>query len=411
LPHWKGGIVEKESVLLHETLLHRHRRTGIVVAALLAMALAACTQTRIGGGPPGTEVGSAASGEVIGSGSVRVALLVPRSATGNAGNTGQAFRNSADLAMRDFPGGDIQLVVYDTGGTSAGAQAAANRALAEGVEMILGPVFNDAVAAAAAPARQAGVPVIAFTTDVAVAGRGIYLISFLPDNDIERAIAFAAANGRKSFAAILPATRYGTLVEAAFRQTVSRTGGRVVTIERYQLDQNDIRLKATAIAEVASQFDALLVPDAGDAAVIVANTLASAGVSQETVRLIGGGQWEGDSRISSNPSLAGAWYAAPSRQGFAAFAQRYRSAYGSEPPRNATIAYDATVLAAGLVRQFGAERFSQAVLTNPNGFAGIDGVFRFLPDGSNERRLSVYEVTGSGTQLADPAPRSFAGGT
>ncbi|MDH3194934.1 MAG: penicillin-binding protein activator [Hyphomicrobiales bacterium] len=398
--------------MLHQAPPVRHRRAGIVIAALLVMALAACTQTRIGGvGPPSAGVGPSASGEVIGSGSVRVALLVPRSATGNAGISGQASRNAADLAMRDFPGAGIQLVVYDTGGTPAGALAAANAALAEGAEMILGPVFSSSVGAIAPAARQAGVPVIAFTTDVSVAGRGVYLISFLLDAAIERGITYAAANGHNSFAAILPANPEGALVEASFRQTVSRSGGRVVTIERYQLDQNDIRLKATAIAEVASQFDALLVPDAGDVAVIVADTLASAGVSRQTARLIGSGQWEGDSRISGNPNLAGAWYAAPSRQGFTAFAQRYRSAYNSEPPRNATIAYDATVLAAGLVRQFGANRFSQAVLTNPNGFAGIDGVFRLLPDGGNDRRLAVYEVTGSGTTLADPAPRSFAGGT
>ncbi len=392
--------------------MDRHRQAGIVITALLAMVLAGCTQTRFGGSAPSpASVGTVASGEVIGSGSVRVALLVPRSATGNAGRIGRAFRNAADLAMRDFPGAGIQLVVYDTGGTSTGAQAAANRALAEGAEMILGPVFSGAVGAAAAPARQTGVPVIAFTTDVSVAGRGVYLISFLPDNDIERAITYAAANGRKAFAAVLPANPYGTLVEAAFRQTVSRVGGRVVTIERYQLDSIDIRLKATAIAELATQFDALLVPDAGDAAVIIADTLASAGISQQTTRLIGSGQWDDDSRISGNSSLAGAWYAAPSRRGFAAFVQRYRSAYNSKPPRNATIAYDATVLAAGLVRQFGAKRFSKAVLTNPNGFAGIDGVFRLRPDGSNDRRLAIYEVTGSGTRLADPAPRSFAGGT
>ncbi len=395
--------------MFHEARPDRYRCTGVVITALLALALAACTQTRFGGSPTAA-VGSAASGEVIGSGSVRVALLVPRSATGNAGIVGQAFRNSADLAMRDFPGAGIQLVVYDTGGTVAGAQAAANQALGEGAEMILGPVFSSSVGAIAPTARQAGVPVIAFTTDVSVAGRGVYLISFLPDNDIERAITYASANGRKSFAAIVPANRYGTLVEAAFRQTVARTGGRVVTIERYQLDQNDIRLKATAIAEVASQFDALLVPDAGDAAVIVADTLGSAGVSKDTTRLIGGGQWEGDARISGNPNLAGAWYAAPSRRGFAAFAQRYRSTYSSEPPRNATIAYDATVLAAGLVRQFGADRFSQAVLTNPNGFAGIDGVFRLQADGGNDRQLAIFEITGSGTTLAQPAPRSFAGG-
>ena len=105
-------------MVLHQALLERHRRTAIVIAALLVMGLTACTQTRFGARSLGA-VGSAASGEVIGSGSVRVALLVPRSATGNAGSIGQAFRNAAHLAMQDFPGAGIQLVVYDTGGTSA----------------------------------------------------------------------------------------------------------------------------------------------------------------------------------------------------------------------------------------------------------------------------------------------------
>ncbi|HEX2255743.1 MAG TPA: penicillin-binding protein activator, partial [Afifellaceae bacterium] len=100
---------------------------------------------------------------------------------------------------------------------------------------------------------------------------------------------------------------------------------------------------------------------------------------------------------------------APTREAFEAFAQRYQAAFGSPPPRNATLAYDATVLAAGLVRQFGNDRFSQSVMTNSSGFAGVDGVFRFLPSGINERRLAVYEVTGSGVRVLDPAPRSFTG--
>ena len=379
-------------------------------AALLAGFVAACQPvTGPGLGPTGP-VGDPglASGETLGSGSVRVALLVSRSATGNAGTTALAYRNAAELALKDFPNADIQLVVYDTGGKPETAQVAANAAVSEGAELILGPLFSSEVRAVAPIARQAGVPVVAFSSDIAVAGSGVYLLSFLPTENINAIVDYAASRGKRAYAAILPNDGYGAVVEAAFRQRVGSTGGRVVAIQRYQLDQIDIQSKAAEIAKLGDQIDALLIPGNADEAPLVASILSTSGMPANRVMYLGSGQWD-NPRIHGNTSLAGAYYPGPDRRGFDAFSERYKSNYGAEPPRIASLAYDGVVLAAGLVRQFGQERFSQSVLTNPNGFAGIDGVFRFLVNGSNQRRLSIFEVTGSGVRVERPAPRTFSG--
>ncbi|WP_224406447.1 penicillin-binding protein activator [Afifella sp. IM 167] len=384
---------------------------GGLAALALPLALSACNTFGGGGGgysaaPPAAEQARVASGEVIGTGATRVAMLLPLTATGNAGNVGKSFRNAAEMAMRDFPNAGIELVVYDTGGTPSGAQLAANKAIAEGSRMMLGPLFSASVGAAAPIARSAGVPVVAFSSDTAVAGPGVYLLSFLPNSDIQRIVSYAASQNRRSFAALLPNNAYGTVADAAFREAVARAGGRVVAIERYELNDADIRAKTASIAGIADRIDALLVPDGGNIPGAVSQGLGPAGAK---LKILGSGQWDTQAVLNSAP-LAGAWYPAPTRQSFDAFAGRYRTAYGGEPPRNATLAYDATVLAAGLVRQNPGDAFSTMLLTNPNGFSGLDGVFRLRSDGTNQRQLAVYEVTGSGARLIDAAPRSFSGG-
>ncbi len=387
------------------------RALGCLAALVL---LSACSSLHMFGSraPEAAAIPTAAptaTGELLGTGSVRVALLLPRSATGNGATTALAFRNAAELAIHDFPNAGIQVAVYDTKGTPAGAQAAVALALQEQAEIILGPVFSSEVAAIAQTARQAGVPVVAFSSDAAVAGPGIYLLSFLPADDVNRIVSYSAAEGRKSFAALLPANTYGAVTEAAFRGAVAAAGGRIVSIQSYQKNDADIHAKAAAIASVAPQIDALLMPDAGDVVPALAAELSRSGVTRDRVHLLGSGQWD-DARILTNQDLVGSWFPAPTEEGFQSLARRYQAAYGSAPPRNATLAYDATVLAAGLVRQYGANRFETSVLTSPNGFAGIDGIFRFLPSGLSERRYAVYEVTGSGARLVDPAARRFAAG-
>ncbi len=356
---------------------------------------------------PGTD--AMPTGETLGNGTVRVGLLLPMSGGGNASSIATVFRNSAQLALNDFQGADIQLLVKDTKGTTEGGRDAAQSAISEGAELLLGPVFASAVKGAASVARTSNVPIVAFSSDTSVAARGVYLLSFLPASDVRRIIRYAGSKGKNSFAAILPDDAYGAVTEAAFREEVGRLGGRIVSIQRYHLngsDTSDLRAKTLALAGVVNQIDGLFVPAGGGVPGFVAKTLASGGASLGTVKFLGSGQWENTS-VQNSPMLLGGWYPGPDKSGFDTLAGRYQGAYGSDPPRNASLAYDATILAAGLVRSAGPQRFSTSVLTNPDGFLGIDGVFRFLPNGQNERGLAVYEVTGSGAKIVDPAPRDF----
>lgn len=388
-----------------------HVRATLSLLGLAAI-LAACSTQLSGSGPPlAQQPGEAAAANAaIGEGQVRVALILPLSGQGNASVAGQSMKNAAEMALAEFKSPNIQLLVKDDGGTVQGAQAGAQQAISEGAEIIIGPLFAQSVSAVGQIARTSNIPVIAFSTDVSVAARGVYLLSFLPETDVRRIVDFSISRGKRSFAAILPDNAYGTVVEGAFQQEVSRRGGRVLVLEKYTPEGNRINEAARRVSQAANQVDSIFIPDSPDAVPQVVNALAANGVDMRRVQMIGSGLWE-DARISSTAALEGAWYAAPESTGFRNFSARYRARYGQDPVRTATLAYDAVALVAALVKTQGPQRFSETSLTNPSGFAGIDGVFRFRPEGTNERGLAVLRVAPAGGQVLSPAPTSFQPGT
>jgi len=344
----------------------------------------------------------------IGEGRVKAGLILPLSASGNATVAAQSMRNAAEMALAEFNNPDLQLLVKDDGGSAPGAQQAAQQALDEGAEIILGPLFALTVGPVGRAARARGVPVIAFSTDTNVAARGVYLLSFLPEADVERIIGYAASQGRRSFAALVPDNAYGSVAEAAFKQAVGRAGGRVIALERYPLDRAQMQTPVRNVAQAASQADAIFVPDGTDAVPTIVQTLTANGIDTKRVQLLGTGLWE-DAQIFSNPLLDGAWYAGPDSTGFRNFSARYRTRYGKDPVRTASLAYDAVALVAALVKTQGRQRFSDDVLTNSSGFTGIDGLFRFRPDGTNQRGLAVLRVSPTGGQIISPPPKGFGG--
>jgi branched-chain amino acid transport system substrate-binding protein len=345
----------------------------------------------------------------IGAGEIKVALILPLTASGNAGVAAQSMKNAAEMALAEFNAPNIQLLVKDDAGTAQGAQKGAQEALEEGAEIILGPMFSHSVGPAAQVARTRGVPVIAFSTDVNVASRGVYLLSFLPESDVDRIVQHAVANGKRSFAALVPESAYGSVVEAAFKQAVARRGARIIAIERYSQDRNAMQASVRTVAQAASRADAIFIPDGADSVPAVVQGLTASGV--KGLQLLGTGLWD-DSRIFADSTLQGGWYAGADPNGFRSFATRYRSRYNQDPARTATLSYDAVALVAALVKTQGAQRFSEEVLTNASGFAGIDGLFRFRSDGTNQRGLAVLRVTPSGGQVISPPPRAFgASGT
>ena len=400
------SMSRKERMLVHAW--YRARMALSFSAA--AIVLAACA-TQLGGSAPTPQPGEPTSANAsVGEGQVRVAMILPLSAQGNAGLAAQSMKNAAEMALAEFKGPNIQLLVKDDGGTPQGAQAGAQQAISEGAEIIIGPLFAQSVSAVGQVARASNIPVIAFSTDASVAARGVYLLSFLPETDVRRIVEFAVSRGKRSFAALLPDNAYGTVVEAAFQQEVSRRGARVLALEKYPPDANRMSEVARRVAQAANQVDSIFIPDGADAVPQVVQALAADGVNLKRVQLLGTGLWD-DPRIFSTAALEGGWYAAPESTGFRSFSGRYRARYGQDPVRTATLAYDAVALVAALVKTQGPQRFSEQVLTNPSGFAGIDGVFRFRPEGPNERGLAVLRVTPSGGQVISPAPRSFQPGT
>jgi ABC-type branched-subunit amino acid transport system substrate-binding protein len=342
----------------------------------------------------------------LGTGEVKVGLILPLTATGNAGSAGQAMRNAAEMALAEFNSPNLQLLLKDDAGNPEAARQDAEQAVAEGAQIILGPLFAQAVSIVGQVARGRNIPVIAFSTDANVASRGIYLLSFLPETDVERIVQYATSTGKRSYAALIPDNPYGTVVEAAFRQDVARRGGQVVAIERYPRDKAAMAGPVKNVAQQASRIDAIFIPDGGDAVPDIAQMLVTNGVNTKKVQLLGTGLWD-DPRILSSAALDGGLYAAPDSAGYRSFSARYTARYKQEPVRTATLAYDAVALVAALVKTQGPQRFSPEVLTNPSGFAGIDGLFRFRADGTNERGLAVLRVTPQGPQVAAPPPKSF----
>src|SRR6201996_5659831 len=359
-------------------------------------------------GPATTTPGQPASappvGETMGTGPVRVGMILPLTQNGAPNPIGVSMRNAAQLAIDGFGSSYITLMIVDDHSTADAAAQAAQSELGAGAQLILGPVFANDVRSASAATKSAGRPMIAFSTDVTVAAPGVYLLSFLIQGYVDRVLQYAISNGKKSFAIMAPQNDYGNVAAQRFQDQAGSLNVQVVVTARYSSGQ--MPTAAQQVAAVQGQIDALFIPEQADAMPAVASALGAANVK---TKLLGTGVWN-DARVLKLPQMQGAWFSAPDNSGFDAFAQRYKAKFNSEPVRLATLAYDAVTLAAALARNGGADSFNQAVLTNISGFNGADGVFRFKADGTNERGLAVMEIADDAAKVISPAPRSFAAG-
>ena len=398
----------------HAESSHTRPRAAVsrlAISAALLLSLGACTSalgpSSVGPqvtlpGPVASVPPGPANGEVIGDGPTRVAMLVPLSAPGAAGQIGTGLRNAAALAMRDPGTSALQLVVKDSGGTPETAAAATAEALAEGSQLIIGPLFAPAVRSAGNVAASSNVSVLAFSTDPTVASRNVYLLSFQAATEIDRVVAFAVSQGRTRIAAMVPQSNYGTLALSSLRAAASRAGATVVAAETF--DGATAPAAASRLAPALAGADLLFVPEGGAGLQAALNALRSVGADLNRVQLAGTGVWN-DGATLALPDAQGGWFAGPDPQGFRLFSERYAATYGETPARIAPVAYDAVRLAASLAPGYPAEE-----LTNPNGFSGTDGIFRFRPDGNVDRGLAVLEVRGGTAAILSPAPGTFQAG-
>ncbi len=348
---------------------------------------------------------------ITSSGGVKVGFLLPLSVEGDAGNVARSLKEAGELALVESGNPGITLITKDTGGTPGGASAAAQAVLAEGAELIIGPLFSGSVQAIAPIARQRGVPVIAFSSVSSVAGNGVYLMSFLPEQEVANIVRYAAAQGRKRFVAMVPKTAYGGLVERALAAELQRRGGSLVAVHRFaRTSQDVINPSKEVVSGLSSQgADALLIAEGGNMLRTVSVALSNAGLRRDAIKLMGTGKWD-EPITSSIGLLQGGWYPGVSPAKTEAFRSRFRKSYGRDPQRIASLAYDAVSLTIAMARAPQGQRFTASQLANTKGFNGSNGLFRFTSNGRNQRGLSILQVTQGGPQVIGPAPTSFGAG-
>ncbi len=343
-------------------------------------------------------------------GGTLVGIVLPLS--GPSATIGNAMLNAAQMALFELASPDLTLLPFDSTGTAEGAADAVRQAIGQHVDIIVGPVFAAEARAATPIAEAARVPLLSLSADVSVAGHGTYVVGFLPGLQAVRISQYAASQGKMRQAILAPSNEYGRRVVAAVTNGIAGSGVILGPVEYYDPAGLDLaaplkRLLANRNGDDAG-FDALLLPDDGQRLRRVAEQWAAQGVPATSVTLLGTMLWD-DAHPGDMPALSGGWYAMAPAAGFAEFAKRYAKDFGGPPPRLASLAYDATAIAAVLGKR-SAHDFSPGILTNPQGFAGVDGLFRLNLDGTNTRSYAIKEVVPNGQpKEIVPAAKAFEG--
>ncbi len=385
---------------------------GMAAIAGLAM-LASCQSSDLGVGPQSqlsTNPSQIAktpnpNGEVFGRGPVRISLLIPKSAPGNGAIVANEIRNGALMALKDFGEADLELVIKDDAGQPASAQAAASEAVREGSSAILGPVFAANVSAASGITLPAGRTMIAFSTDTSNAKRGVYLLSYTPQADTSRIVRYALSRGARSFIAFLPSNSEGAIREATLRQETGAAGANV-QIVRYERSVASIEQALTTAAPLIAGSDAIYIPEGGEIPNAMMQSLRKKSIDVVGKLILGSGQWE--SVAFKEPQLEGALYPGRDLSRFGDFAKRYEAAYGTKPNVWAALGYDSITLSTNLIRSAGPESaFQPQAMETPNGYIGINGIFRMTANGTAERGLAIYQVEKNVGKIVAPAPTSF----
>lgn len=356
----------------------------------------------------------------------RAALLLPFSHSNSAarGEAANLLR-AAQLALFEHGPETLVLIPKDTGGTAEGAREATQAAIDDGADIILGPLFGTAAQAAGEVASVYDVPVLAFSTDTSISGNGVYLLSLPPEQEVARIVDFVSRLGVERFAFIGPGGNYGSTVRDALQDSAEQNGAYLAAEETYVGGVEAMTSAARRLAQLGftsleaeeamqfssrewqpspdAPFQAVLLPEGGTRLRTLGPLLPYHEIDPLIIRFLGTGLWNNE-ETRREPVLHGGWFAGPDQDAHSAYVAQYEAAFGEEPSRISSHAYDAALLAIFLS---GEGEFSYEALEDPEGFYGADGLFRFRANGQIERGLAVYEVRRDEFRVIDPAPRQF----
>lgn len=378
-------------------------RKAVAVAAF--MGLAACDPALMTAPAGGT------GPSVNTSAPVPVALLIPRSDS-SAGAVAASLENAARLAVASLDGVQIDLRVYDTGGDAQRAALQAETAVAEGAQIILGPLFGEAANAAGVAVADNGVNVLSFSNNPSIAGGNVYVLGPTFRNTANRLLGYASRQGRTSVVIVHPQNVEGEFGKAAIQAAASESGVRVAAIESFAFSQEGVASAVPRIRDSVESTGAdsvFLTSNAAGALPILLQLLPEAGISPSATQYMGLARWDVPAQILSMPGAQGGYFTLPDTAAQSAFNSRYRAQFGQEPHPLAGLAFDGIAAIGALVRQGRSDALSARALTQSSGFQGANGVFRLRPDGTNERGLAVATVRNNQVTILDPAPSGFGG--
>lgn len=341
---------------------------------------------------------------------IPVALLVPTS-DADIANLAQSLENAARLAVQESPDVVIDLRVYDTAGNETIAAQVAQQAVDDGAQIILGPLRAETANAAAVAVADDGVNVISFSNNPTIAGGNLYLLGKTFDNTAEQLLEFAAAQGKSRAVVVYPNNIEGTFGLQAFRKAAQKSGITIVSEQGFEFNETAV-INAIPMIRAAveiEQADLLLLTSTSSGALpLLAQLLPENGLDPMKIQYAGLARWDVPAQMLDLPGVQNGWFAVPDTAGNENFATRYELANGGRPHNLAGLAYDAVSIITQIGRSDGGAVLSAQNLTNPNGFKGVDGIFRLKNDGTNERALSLAQIIEKQVTILDPAARSFS---
>lgn len=372
----------------------------LVALAFVAASVSGC-QLDVGGAGPSVNTRAP----------VPVALLIPfGSEDSNNDILATSLQNSAQLAISDLDGVKIDLRIYKTAGTPEGAGAAATKAADEGAKIILGPVFGQAANAAGAAVSGRGLSVLSMSNNTAIAGGNVYVLGHTFANTADRLIRYAKSKGRQNVLVVHANNLTGKVGRDAVENAAAGAGVEFSGAASYEFSQQGV---ITAVRDIAKQAEEsgtdtiVFASDTAGALPILAQLLPENGVDPKKIKFMGLTRWDIPTQTLSLTGLQGGWFALPDPSLSGSFRDRYSQAYGQLPHPLAGIAYDGIAAIGALISSGKSDALSPANLTQRSGFAGVNGVFRLMPDGTNERAMAVVEIENNQVKVIDPAPRSF----
>ena len=373
--------------------------------------------------------------------SFRVGMLLPL--TGADARYGNGLKNASMLALNDFNNPNLVLQYYDTQSTPAGARIAIENALNQRADLIIGPLKSLEVQAITDETIYQGVPVIAFSTAQEVLQPTIYTLGLLIDEQVDRIMTYAADQGRKRFALLLPDNGTGAAVARAAVKSAQKNDVAVTVVGFYQPGASDFsgiakemtnyaqrhdrvaRIKnklqtaaqtgdtkaAHALKKLSTReglgdvgFDALIIPENGAKLTAAISMFAYYDAAAPQVRFLGTSLWEGN-RLNNEAAVASSLYPSVRRPLAGKFASQYYNTFNEKPSSLYTLAYDAVSIANRLAQTRG-ENLNEDIVTQ-GGFGGINDRVRFFADGSNQHSLDVVEIRPEGNIVVDSGSRYF----